>query len=89
MYSEQAGEDIFSKMTLFSLLKFKFTQIFLMGQNIFFSKMTHFFEKPVDNSVKPVDNSIKPAEFWVFKFFLFISRINFVSAKIFRVLPNF
>jgi hypothetical protein len=35
MNSEQTGEDIFFKMTTFSLLKFKFTQIFLMGQNIF------------------------------------------------------
>jgi hypothetical protein len=39
MNSEQTSEDIFSKMTSFSLLKFKFTQIFLMGQNGF-SKMT-------------------------------------------------
>jgi hypothetical protein len=31
MNSEQTGEDIFLKMTLFSLLNFKFTQIFLMG----------------------------------------------------------
>jgi hypothetical protein len=51
--------------------------------------MTEFFEKPADNSVKPVDNSIKPTEFWVFKFLLFLSRLNFVSAKIFRFLPNF
>jgi hypothetical protein len=36
---DQTDEDIFSKMTSFSLLKFKFTQIFLMGQNGF-SKMT-------------------------------------------------
>jgi hypothetical protein len=38
MNSEQIGEDIFFKMTSFSLLKFKFTQIFLIGQNDF-SKM--------------------------------------------------
>jgi hypothetical protein len=36
MNSEQTGEDIFEKLTLFSLLKFKFTQIFLMDQNSFF-----------------------------------------------------
>jgi hypothetical protein len=64
MNSEQTGEDIFSKMTSFSLLKFKFTQIFSMGQNGFL-KMTELFAKPVDNSVKPVDNSVKPAKFWV------------------------
>jgi hypothetical protein len=39
MNSEQTGEDIFFKITSFSLLKFKFTQIFLMDQNSF-SKMT-------------------------------------------------
>jgi hypothetical protein len=43
--------------------------------------MTEFFEKPVDNSVKPVDNSVKPIEFQVFKIFLFLSRLNFVSAE--------
>jgi hypothetical protein len=36
MISEQTSEDIFSKTTSFSLLKFKFTQIFLMGQSGFF-----------------------------------------------------
>jgi hypothetical protein len=36
MNSEQIGEDIFSKTTSFSLLNFKFTQIFLMDQNGFF-----------------------------------------------------
>jgi hypothetical protein len=35
MNSEQTREDIFSKTTTFSLLNFKFTEIFLMGQNIF------------------------------------------------------
>jgi hypothetical protein len=34
--------------------------------------MIKFFEKPADNSVKPV-------EFQVFKIFLFLSRLNFVS----------
>jgi hypothetical protein len=38
MNSEQNGEDIFLKMTSFSLLKFKSTQIFLTVQNGF-SKM--------------------------------------------------
>jgi hypothetical protein len=59
-----------------------------MGQNVF-QKMTEFFEKPADNSVKPVDNSVKPAEFQVFKFFLFLSWLNFVSTEFFRFLPIF
>jgi hypothetical protein len=43
MNSEQTGEDIFfSKMTSFSLLKFKFTQIFLMAK--MFLKMTDFLK---------------------------------------------
>jgi hypothetical protein len=36
MNFEQTGEDIFQKKTSFSFLNFKFTQIFLMGQNGFF-----------------------------------------------------
>jgi hypothetical protein len=36
--------------------------------------MTEFFEKTIDNSVKP-------AEFWIFKIFLFLSRLNFVSTE--------
>jgi hypothetical protein len=51
--------------------------------------MTEFFEKLGDNSVKPVDNSVKPAEFQVFKIFLFLSHLNFVSAEFFWFLPNF
>jgi hypothetical protein len=54
--------------------------------------MTEFFEKPIDNSVKPVDNLVKLAEFRVFKFFLFLSRLNFISANFFgfyQILPNF
>jgi hypothetical protein len=51
--------------------------------------MTEFFKKPVDNSVKLVDNSVKPAEFQVFNFFLFLSRLNFISAEFFQFLPNF
>jgi hypothetical protein len=43
--------------------------------------MTDFFEKSANNLVKPVDNSVKPAEFRVFKFFLFLSQLNFISAK--------
>jgi hypothetical protein len=60
-------------MTSFSLLKFKFTQIFLIGQNRF-SKMTIFFEKLVDNSV----NSIK---FCVSTNFLFLSHVRYISTK--------
>jgi hypothetical protein len=59
-----------------------------MGQNGF-SKMIKFFEKLVDNSVKPVDNLVKPTEFQVFKFFLFISRLNFISVDFFWFFPNF
>jgi hypothetical protein len=44
--------------------------------------MIEFFEKMVDNSVKP-------AEFWIFKIFLFLSRLNFVSTEFFRFLLNF
>jgi hypothetical protein len=36
MNSEQTDEDVFSKTTSFSLLNFKFTQIFLMCKNGFF-----------------------------------------------------
>jgi hypothetical protein len=36
MNFEQTGEYFFLKTTSFSLLNFKFTQIFLMGQNDFF-----------------------------------------------------
>jgi hypothetical protein len=42
-----------------------------MGQNDF-QKMTDFFEKSTNNSVKP-------AEFQVSIFFLFLTRLNFVS----------
>jgi hypothetical protein len=42
------------------LLKFKFTQIFLMGQNKF-SKMAEFFEKPADNSANSADNLVNSA----------------------------
>jgi hypothetical protein len=51
--------------------------------------MFDFFEKPADNSVKPVDNSVKLAEFLGFQNFLFLSRLNFVSADFFQFLPNF
>jgi hypothetical protein len=46
---------IFSKTTSFSLLNFKFTQIFLMGQNCF-SKMTKL-------SVNSAELSANAAEF--------------------------
>jgi hypothetical protein len=44
--------------------------------------MIEFFEKPADNSVRP-------AEFQVFKIFLFLSRLNFVSVEFFWFLLNF
>jgi hypothetical protein len=47
-----------------------------------FSKMTDFFEKSADNSVKL-------AKFQVSKFFLFLARLNFVSAEFFRFSSNF
>jgi hypothetical protein len=50
MNCEQTGEDIFSKMTSFSLLNFKFTQIFLMGQNSF-SKMAELSVNSTELSV--------------------------------------
>jgi hypothetical protein len=51
--------------------------------------MSDFFKKPVDNSVKSVDNLVKLAEFWVFKIFLFLSRLNFVLTEFFWFLSNF
>jgi hypothetical protein len=73
MNSEQTGEDIFSKTTSFSLLKFKFTQIFLMDQNGF-SKMTEL-------SVNAAELSANAAEFWFFGRLLFLSHIKCDSAE--------
>jgi hypothetical protein len=55
-------------MTLFSLLKFKFTQIFLMGQNSF-SKMTEL-------SVNSAELSANAAKFWFSKILLFLSHVK-------------
>jgi hypothetical protein len=55
-------------MTSFSLLKFKFTQIFLMGQNNF-SKMTEL-------SVNAVELSANAAEFWFSGRLLFLSHVK-------------
>jgi hypothetical protein len=74
MNSEQTDEDIFLKTILFNLLKYKFTQIFLMGQNSLSKTTDFFFEKSVDNLVKP-------AKFCVSNFFLFLTRLNFVSTE--------
>jgi hypothetical protein len=68
MNSEQTGEDIFSKPTSFSLLNFKFTQIFLMGQNGF-SKMTEL-------SVNAAELSASAAEFRFFGRLLFLSHVK-------------
>jgi hypothetical protein len=88
MNFEQIGKNIFLKTTSFSLLKFKFIQIFLMGQNVF-QKMAEFLKKSTDNSVKPVDNSVKLTNFWVFKIFLFLLWLNLGSTNFFRFLLNF
>jgi hypothetical protein len=45
--------------------------------------MTDCFEKSADNSVKLVDNSVKLAEFRVFTFVLFLSRLNLISVNFF------
>jgi hypothetical protein len=58
--------DNFSKMTSFSLLNFKFTQIFLMGQNGF-SKMTEL--------------SVNSTEFQFFGRLLFLSHVKHDSTK--------
>jgi hypothetical protein len=47
MNFENTGEDIFQKRYRFSLLKFKFTHIFLMGQNGF-SKMIELSVNAID-----------------------------------------
>jgi hypothetical protein len=39
--------------------------------------------------IYPADNLVNSAEFWIFKFFLFLSRLNFISAEFFWILPNF
>jgi hypothetical protein len=49
-------------MTSFSLLNFKFTQIFLMGQNSFL-KMTELSVNAVELSVNSVELSVNAAEF--------------------------
>jgi hypothetical protein len=66
MNSEQTGEDIFSKTISFSLLNFKFTQIFLMVQN---------------NFLKMIELSVNVAEFWFFERLLFISHVKHDSTK--------
>jgi hypothetical protein len=65
---------IFLKMTSFSLLQFKFTQIFIMTQNVF-KKGPKFLKK---------NGRISG-----FQIFLFLSRLNFITVKFFCFLSNF
>jgi hypothetical protein len=60
-------------MTLFSLLNYKFTQIFLMGQNGF-SKMTEL-------SVNVAELSANAVKFWFFGRLLFLSHVKLDSAE--------
>jgi hypothetical protein len=53
-------------MTSFSLLKFKFSQNFLMGQNGF-SKMTELWVNAAELSVNSAELSTNAAEFWFSK----------------------
>jgi hypothetical protein len=62
-------------MTLFSLLKFKFTQIFLMGQNSF-SKMTELSVNAAELSVNSAELSANAAKFWFSKILLFLSHVK-------------
>jgi hypothetical protein len=62
-------------MTSFSLLKFKFTQIFLMGQNGF-SKMTELSVNAVELSVNSTELSANAAEFWFSIRLLFLSHVK-------------
>jgi hypothetical protein len=68
MNSEQTGEDIFQKKTSFSLLNFKFTQIFLMGQDSFL-KMTEL-------AVNAAKLSVNSAEFRFFRRLMFLSHVK-------------
>jgi hypothetical protein len=67
-------------MTSFSLLNFKFTQIFLMGQNNFL-KMTELLMNAVELSVNSVELSVNAAEFRFFRRLLFLSHVKRDSAK--------
>jgi hypothetical protein len=75
MNSEQTGEDIFSKTTSFSLLKFKFTQHFLIGQNSF-SKMIELLVNEAKLSVNSVKLWANAAGFWFFGRLLFLSHVK-------------
>jgi hypothetical protein len=67
-------------MTSFSLLKFNFTQIFLMGQNGF-SKMTELLENAAELSVNSTELSANAAEFWFSGRLLFLSHVKLDSAE--------
>jgi hypothetical protein len=62
-------------MTSFSLLNFKFTQIFLIGQNGF-SKMTELSVNVAKLSVNLAKLSANVVEFWFFRKLLFLSHIK-------------
>jgi hypothetical protein len=67
-------------MTSFSLLNFKFTQIFLMGQNGF-SKMIELSVNVAELSVNSAELSANAAEFQFFKRLLFLSHVKHDSAE--------
>jgi hypothetical protein len=62
-------------MTSFSLLKFKFTQIYLIGQNGFL-KMTELLVNAAELSVNSVKLSSNVAEFWFSRRLLFLSHVK-------------
>jgi hypothetical protein len=67
-------------MSSFSLLKFKFTQIFLMSQNGF-SKMTELSVNVTKLSVNSTELSVNTAEFQFFRRLLFFSQAKHDSAE--------
>jgi hypothetical protein len=78
MSSEQTDEYFFSKMTSFSLLKFKFSQNFLMGQNGF-SKMTELWVNAAELSVNSAELSTNAANFDFSK--IYLSHVKHDSTK--------
>jgi hypothetical protein len=67
-------------MTSFSLLNFKFIQIFLMGQNGF-SKMIKLSVNVAKLSVNSAELSANAAEFWFFRRLLFVSHVKHDSVE--------
>jgi hypothetical protein len=66
--------------TSFSLLKFKFTQIFLMSQNGFL-KMTELSVNTAELSVNSAELSANVAEFRFFRRVMFFSHVKHDSVK--------